>query len=27
VHLGVLVLFALVTWRLAVWRLRLRLID
>jgi lipooligosaccharide transport system permease protein len=27
VHLGVLVTFALVMWRLAVWRLRLRLID
>lgn len=27
VHLGVLLVFALVMWRLAVWRLRLRLID
>jgi lipooligosaccharide transport system permease protein len=27
VHLGVLVAFALLMWRLAVWRLRLRLID
>ncbi len=27
VHVGALALFALVTWRLAIWRLRLRLID
>jgi hypothetical protein len=26
-HVAVLVVFALVTWRLAVWRMRKRLID